>query len=355
MSERFLKPALRDFAPYVPGRQPAEVEEWVKLNTNEAPWPPSPRVLEAIRQAVDDDLRLYPHPLAIRAREAIARFHGLSPDQVALGNGADDLIAMCFRAFVSKGARVAYLDPSYPLFGPLCRIHETESSVHELGPAWEVPDSFIADPVPLKFLVNPNSPTGSWVDPAVVREVLRRTPGVVVLDEAYVDFAPATCIDLLAEGWENLIVLRTFSKAYALAGMRVGYAASATGLISALDLVKDSYNVDRLAIVAAVAAIEDRGHHDRLVAYVVQERAWLSDRLREAGFRVSPSATNFLFAQPPPGWDAARLVEALGRRRVLIRHFSHGRAADWVRITVGTREQHLRLLEVLEEVMSSDG
>ncbi|HLH68624.1 MAG TPA: histidinol-phosphate transaminase [Candidatus Dormibacteraeota bacterium] len=355
MSERFLKPALREFVPYVPGRQPPELEGWIKLNTNEAPWPPSPRVLDAVREAVDGDLRLYPHPLAVTAREAIARFHGLSPAQVALGNGADDLIAMCFRAFVPKGARVAYLEPSYPLFAPLCRMHEAEPSVHALGPTWEVPDSFIADPAPLKFLVNPNSPTASWVDRAVVREVVRHAPGVVVLDEAYVDFAPATCIDLLAEGWENLIVLRTFSKAYALAGMRVGYAASTTGLISALDLVKDSYNVDRLAIVAAVAAIEDREYHDRLVAYVVEERAWLGDRLREAGFHVGPSATNFLFAQPPPGWDAARLVEELGRRRILIRHFGHGLAAGWVRVTVGTREQHLRLLEALKEVMVGDG
>jgi len=355
MSERFLKPALRGFAPYVPGRQPPDAKGWIKLNTNEAPWPPSPRVLEAVRRAVGEDLRLYPHPLAAPAREAIARLHGLAPDQVALGNGADDLIAMCFRAFAPKGGHVAYLEPSYPLFGPLCRMHEVEPSVHALGPGWALPDSFAADPAPLKFLVNPNSPTASWVDREGVREVVRRSRGVVVLDEAYVDFAPAACVDLLVEGWENLIVLRTFSKAYALAGMRIGYAVAPAGLISALDLVKDSYNLDRLAIVAAVAAVEDRDYHDRLVAYVIRERAWLAHRLGEIGFQVGRSATNFLFARPPQGRDAARLVEALGRRRILVRHFGAGPAAGWVRITVGTREQHLRLLEALEEVMAGDG
>lgn len=355
MSERFLKPALRGFAPYVPGRQPPDAEGWIKLNTNEAPWPPSPRVLDAIRRAVGEDLRLYPHPLAASAREAVAHLHGLTPDQVALGNGADDLIAMCFRAFAPKGGQVAYLEPSYPLFGPLCRMYEVEPSVHALGPAWEMPDSFAADPAPLKFLVNPNSPTASWVDRETVREVVRRSSGVVVLDEAYVDFAPAACIDLLAEGWGNLVVLRTFSKAYALAGMRIGYAAAPAGLISALDLVKDSYNVDRLAIAAAVAAVEDRDYHDRLVAYVVQERAWLGDRLTEIGFGVGPSATNFVFARPPQDRDAAWLVDELSRRRILVRHFGQGPAAGWVRITVGTREQHLRLLEALEEVMAGDG
>ncbi len=351
MPTSFLKPALRRFDPYVPGFQPRDGEGWLKLNTNESPWPPSPRVLDALRTAVNGDLRLYPEPMSQPARVAIAGLHGVDAAQVALGNGADEVIEMCFRAFAGTGARIAFPHPSYPLFGPLAAMYESRAVSHELTEDWGLPDSFAADDAPLKFLVNPNSPTGTWIDPAGVRQVVQRSAGVLVLDEAYVDFAPQDCMGLLKEGHENLLITRTFSKSYALAGMRIGYAVGPPALIAALDLVKNSYNLDRLAIVAAVAAIEDRVYHDRLVSFVTEERTWVSERLRERGFDVLPSAANFVFARPSAGGDMRAIAGRLDRRKVLIRCYDRPPIAGWFRVTIGTREQHERLLEALREVM----
>jgi histidinol-phosphate aminotransferase len=351
MSKSFLKRSLRDFEPYVPGQQPADGGGWVKLNTNEAPWPPSPKVLEAVRAAVDDDLRLYPSPTWGAAREAIARHHGVGVDQVALGNGGDELIAMTFRAFAGAGDRVAYLHPTYSLLEPLGRMHECVLAPRPMTADWELPEGFASDGAALKFLVNPNSPTGTWLGRAAVSEVVARSGGVVVLDEAYVDFAPEDRLDLVRDGHQNLLVLRTFSKSYALAGMRIGYAVAAPSLIAALDLVKDSYNLDRLAIVAARAAIQDREYHDRLVGFVTGERSWLAGELRERGFEIAPSAANFLFARPPAGYDSGALQAALRERRILVRHYEREPIAGWFRVTVGTREQHETLLDALGEVM----
>jgi histidinol-phosphate aminotransferase len=350
MSKSFLKRSLRDFAPYVPGQQPPDGDGWIKLNTNEAPWPPSPRVLEAIRSAVDDSLRLYPSPTSRAAREAIARHHRVGADQVTMGNGGDELIEMAFRAFAGPGDRVAYPHPTYSLLEPLCRMHDCVLAAHPMTAEWELPDGFAGDDAPLKFLVNPNSPTGTWLGREPVRHVVARSSGVVVVDEAYVDFAPEDRLDLVREGHENLLVLRTFSKSHALAGMRIGYAVGAPAVVAALDVVKESYNVDRLAIVAARAAIEDREYHDRLVEFVVTERAWLAGQLRQRGFDVAPSATNFLFTRPPAAQDGGQLRARLRDRKVLVRYYDQEPIAGWLRVTVGTREQHEALLRALEEV-----
>jgi len=349
MPPRFLKSSLAGYQPYVPGWQPPDGEDWVKLNTNESPWPPSPEVVAAVRAAVDGTLRLYPSPMATPAREAIARAYAVPAEMVALGNGGDEILEMCLRAFAGAGDRVAYPAPTYPLLDALCGVHETTAVKHPLNVDWSLPEAFLADPAPLKFLVNPNSPTGTWFDRAQVAEVVRRAAGVVVLDEAYVDFAPESRLDLLLEGADNLVILRTFSKSFALAGMRLGFALAHADLIQSLDVVKDSYNLDRLAIVAATAAVGDMAYHDRLVEFVVAERAWLAGRLREAGFEVSPSAANFIFARPPR--PAAEVAEALRGKRVLVRHYDQAPIDGWFRITVGTREQHDRLLTALQEIL----
>jgi histidinol-phosphate aminotransferase len=348
----FLKAALRAFEPYVPGQQPPDEDGWVKLNTNESPWPPSPRVLQAIRGAVDERLRLYPNPTGRAAREEIARHHGLEPEQVMVGNGGDELIELCFRAFAGAGDRVAFAPPTYPLFEPLCAIHEAVPVRHPLDGDWGLPGGFATDPAALKFLVNPNSPTGTWLDRERVAAVVEGSPGVLALDEAYVDFAPEDRRDLLAAGARNLLLLRTFSKSYALAGMRIGYALGDGSLIAALDLVKDSYNLDRLALVAAAAAIRDAEYHDSLVGFVVAERAWLAEQLRGAGFQVVPSAANFVFARPPAEWPAEEVHAALRERKVLVRHYDREPIAGWFRVSVGTREQHEALLKALKEVMA---
>ncbi|TAN33115.1 histidinol-phosphate transaminase [bacterium] len=350
MPPSFLRKALAGFHAYVPGEQPPDDEDWVKLNTNESPLPPSPRVIEAIRAAADDSLRLYPSPTAAPARRAIAGHFGLNARQVSVGNGADDLIEMCFRAFAGAGDRVAYPTPTYPLLEPLCRLHEAAPAAHPTADGWSWTPSLAEDPAPLKFLVNPNSPTGTWHNRASVEHVLARSRGVVVLDEAYVDFAAESQVELLAR-YNNLLITRTMSKSYALAGMRIGFALAHPDLIEALDAVKDSYNLDRLAVVAAAAAIQDEDHHRRIVDHVVAERAWLGDRLHEFGFEHSPSAANFVFVKSPPGSTAAAVADALRERRILIRHYDRDPIAGWFRITIGTRAQHERLLAALKEIV----
>jgi histidinol-phosphate aminotransferase len=349
MSKSFLKKALADYRPYVPGEQPPDGEDWVKLNTNESPLPPSPKVLEAIRAAADDSLRLYPSPTSAPAREAIARKFGLKPEQVTLGNGGDDLIEMCFRAFAGAGDRVAYLNPTYPLLDPLCRVHEAVPSAHPTELPWELPPSLGADPAPLKFIVNPNSPTGAFFATSDVEAAVAASSGVVVIDEAYVDFAPFTAVPLL-QTHENVLILRTFSKSYALAGMRIGFALGSRQLIRDLDGVKDSYNLDRLAIVAAKAAIEDEEHHRRIVTAVIEGRDFLVQELTALKFDLVPPAANFVFAKPPQ--PAAEVAAALRERRILVRHYDREPIGGWLRITVGTQQQHERLQVALKEILS---
>ncbi len=346
----FLRRSLEGYKPYVPGEQPPDGEDWVKLNTNESPLPPSPKVIVAIKAAAGESLRLYPSPTAAPARAAIAAHFELDEGQVLMGNGADELIEMCFRAFAGAGDRVAYSSPTYPLLDPLCRVHEVTPSVHPTAEGWTWTPELVEDPAPLKFLVNPNSPTGTHHSRISVERVLSRSRGVVVVDEAYVDFAPESQIELLAKH-ANLLIVRTMSKSYALAGMRIGFALGDPQLIAALDAVRDSYNMDRLAIVAAAAAIEDEEHHREIVDYVVAERAWLEEQLREAGFEHSPSAANFVFVKPDRGPSAAAIADALRERHVLVRHYDREPIAGWFRITIGTREQHEKLLAALEEIL----
>jgi histidinol-phosphate aminotransferase len=348
MPKSLVRKALQGYRPYVPGEQPPDGEGWVKLNTNESPLPPSPRVLRAIREAVNEDLRLYPSPTAAPARRAIAKQIGVDPSHVLVGNGGDELIELCFRAFAGAGEEVAFPTPTYPLFEPLCRIHEAVLSTHPTELPWELPPSLGADPARLKFIVNPNSPTGALFDRPAVEAAVAASKGVVVVDEAYVDFAPHSCLPLL-QRYDNVLLLRTFSKSYSLAGMRIGFAVGPTDLIEALDSVKDSYNVDRLAIAAAVAAVEDEEHHKKVVDEVVRNRGELSDSLETMEFELVPSSTNFVFVKPPK--PAAEVVAALRERKILVRHYDREPIAGWIRITIGTRDQHEKLLAALKEIL----
>ncbi|HYL08270.1 MAG TPA: histidinol-phosphate transaminase [Candidatus Udaeobacter sp.] len=349
MSKSVVRRGLQGFQPYVPGEQPPDAEGWIKLNTNESPRPPSPRVIEAIKEAAGDSLRLYPSPKAAPAREAIARKFGVDPSHVMVGNGGDELIELCFRAFAGPDDGVAFPTPTYPLLEPLCRIHGARPSTHPTEMPSELPASLGADPARLKFIVNPNSPTGALFPVHAVEAVVASSSGVVVIDEAYVDFASRSCLPLLAR-YDNVLILRTFSKSYSLAGMRIGFALGSPEFIEALDAVKESYNVDRLAIVAAVAAIEDEEYHRGLVAEVVEGRAELSRALAGLGFEVVPSQANFVFVKPPR--PAAQVVAALRERKILVRHYDREPIAGWIRVTVGTREQHSRLLVALKEMLS---
>ena len=340
---RFLRPSLGDGFGYVPGEQPPDHAGWTKLNTNESPFPPSGRVAPAVAAAAAE-LHRYPSPFAEPLRSALAEHHGVAREQVLVGNGADGLIEACFAAFCEPGATVALTEPTYSLLAVSARIHGVRVTGAPTGPAGELPPEFAATEASLRFVVNPNSPTGTWLAPHALATQLAGASGVVVIDEAYCDFAPASCIPQLA-AHPSWLVLRTFSKSHALAGLRVGYAVGSAELIADLHAVAESYPVDRCAIAGALAALADTAHHRELVDTVVAERTRLSERLAALGWELTASQANFVCGRP--GAEGAEAVAArLRGRRVLVRLFGTG-AAALLRITVGSREENDALLAAL--------
>jgi histidinol-phosphate aminotransferase len=339
---RFRRASLGPDFGYVPGEQPPDDGSWLKLNTNESPLPPSPDVAAAVMEAAAG-LRRYPDPFGEPLRSALARYHGVDTAQVLVVNGADQAIDCCFRAFCEPGDVVVYPSPTYSLFPVLARVFGVGPVEVPLDDGFALPGGLGSAPGPLRFAVNPNSPTGIWTTPRRIEELLGGAPGVTVIDEAYADFAPESCIPLVA-AHNNMLVLRTFSKAHALAGLRVGYAVGPAALIDDLAAVKDSYPVDRCAIHGALAALEDERHHAAIVETVVAERDRLTARLRRAGWDVPDSGANFVFARPPDG-DAAAVQQRLREQHILVRHFSA--LPDRLRITVGGPAEIDRLLAAL--------
>ena len=329
---------------YVPGEQPADGAAWIKLNTNESPLPPSPQVAPAVAQAVGS-LRRYPDPRGEPLRSALARHHGLSPEAVVVGNGADQILECCFRAFADPGDTVVLTRPTYSLLPLLARLGGARAESVAISDDGSLPEALAAIPGVMRILCNPNSPTGSWALPSAVESRLGEASSVVVIDEAYCDFAPASCLPLLA-GHQNWLVVRTFAKSYALAGLRVGYALGAPDLIADLSAVLESYPVDRLALAAAAAALADQPHHRRIVDAVVSEREPLAAALRGAGWDVGESQANFVLGKPPGG-DAVGVAAELRAQHILVRHFPDGDHADRLRITVGTPDENGALLRAL--------
>jgi len=339
---RFRRPSLGPDFGYVPGEQPPDDDAWLKLNTNESPLPPSPAVAAAVAEAAAG-LRRYPDPFAEPLRSALARYHQVRPAQVLVVNGADQAIDCCFRAFCEPGGTVVYPTPSYSLFPVLARVFATAVLELPLDGGYALPATLGTAAGDLRFAVNPNSPTGVWTPPEAIEELFSGTPGVVVIDEAYCDFAPASCIPLI-DRHDNWLVLRTLSKAHALAGLRVGYAVGPESLIADLAAVKDSYPVDRCAVAGALAALEDEDRHHAIVDLVCRERARVAGRLRGAGWDVVDSHANFLFVRPPGG-DAVAALHDLREARILVRHF--GSLPDRLRISIGAPVENDRLLLAL--------
>jgi histidinol-phosphate aminotransferase len=328
---------------YTPGEQPPEGDGWLKLNTNEAPLGPSSAVAPAVAAAAAL-LHRYPDPFGEPLRSALARHHGVGPEAVFVANGADQVIDCLFRAYCEPGDRAVWPVPTYSLFPVLARLFAVEPVELPLDADLGLPATLGTAEGRLRFVVNPNAPTGVWTAPDALEELLAPAAGVVAIDEAYCDFAPASCIPLLGRH-PRWVVVRTFSKSYALAGLRVGYAIGHPELIADLNAVKDSYPVDRCAIAGAAAALADQDHHRCLVEGVRSERERLSRRLTAAGWRLTRSEANFVFARPPGG-DAAGVLRRLREQRILVRHFQ-GEHADRLRITVGTPEENDRLLDAL--------
>jgi len=344
---------------YTPGLQPTEAG-WVKLNTNECPYPPSPRVAEAVRREVGEDgasLRLYPNPKSTPLRAAIARMHGVAEENVVVGNGSDDILNLLMRVFVAANPAAGYTLPSYSLYPVLVAIQDGKTEAIEFDRSMRLPvERIAASSARAFFLTSPNAPTGVGFSSTEIEQVLERFAGVLIVDEAYAPFANENAVSLLAR-YPRLVVVRTLSKAYALAGIRVGYALAHPEIIDLLDRVRDSYNVNRLSQAAALAAIGDTAYFAAMVARVKATRDAAVERFtNQRGWFTYPSQANFIFTEPKNARGergpavAKAAYEFLCSRKVLVRHFpSHALTASFLRISVGTDDEMLVLQNSLDE------
>ena len=343
---------IRSLEGYVPGEQPKS-HSVVKLNTNENPYPPSPKCAEALCGFDLDNLRRYPDPNCSALAEAIAKANGTTADRVFVGNGSDEILALSARAFVENDESIGSLDPSYSLYKTLAAIRNVPFAPSPLAPdfTWAPPVTRAGDaPVALFLLPNPNAPTSVRYPREQVAAFAKGFPGVVIVDEAYVDFADDTCMPLAAAADNaNVVVMRTLSKSFSLAGLRLGYCVGPEDLIEALYKVKDSYNVDALAQAVALAALADLPWMRRNAAKVEKTRDVTADELRRRGWDVPPSESNFLFVRPAHR-PAAALFEALRARNIFVRYFKGPRTGDRLRITIGTDAEMDTLLAALAQL-----
>jgi histidinol-phosphate aminotransferase len=367
-NSQLIRPLVENLHAYVPGEQP-KIAGLIKLNTNENPYPPAPRVLAAVKEAVDERLRLYPNPTAQKLREKLAKFHGCAPENILVGNGSDELLALAVRGCAepfqdstfkfkrSKPSKavVQYFTPSYSLYPVLAEIHGAAKNPMALNPDFSLPSmselkrgrnwDFNAA---VTLITTPNAPGGHGYATEDLERICRVQRGVVVLDEAYVDFAEANAL-ALALKLPNVLVSRTFSKAYSLCFLRVGYLVGHPDLIAALNKIRDSYNVNGLAQIAAEAALDDLKYYQANFKKVIATRDWLSRQLSELGFRVLPSQTNFIFARPP-GYSAQEWLQKLRAAKILVRWFEAPEIKDFLRITVGTQAEAEALVKAARTI-----
>lgn len=350
--KKYWSRRIRDMVPYVPGEQPKD-RVFIKLNTNENPYPPSPKALEALREAADDRLRLYPDPECVQLRTTIAAAHGLSPDQVFAGNGSDEVLAFCFQAFFDPDRPVCFADITYTFYAVYAEYFGITPRLIPLGEDFSLPVApFCTGDSGGVVVANPNAPTGLEVAREDLIRILESNPQAVVLvDEAYIDFG-GTSADNLVDQYDNLVVVRTLSKGHGLAGMRVGYALGHPDLMAALRCVRDSinsYTVDRAAQAAAAASIADTAYFEAQAAKVSTTRDRAAVQLRELGFNVTDSKANFLFVHHPKV-AAKTLLDGLRQRGILVRWFDRPRISDHLRISVGTDAEMDALYDALKEL-----
>lgn len=342
---KFWSPLVNDLVPYVPGEQP-KMANLVKLNTNENPFGPSPKVIEAIQAELNDSLRLYPDPEGEGLRQTIAAYHGIQPNQVFLGNGSDEVLAHIFFGLFQHGEPILFPDITYSFYPVYCGLYNIDSKKIPLTENFEInPDDF-KQPNGGVIFPNPNAPTGMYLGLQHVEEILAANPDrVVVVDEAYIDFGGESAITLV-DKYPNLLVSQTLSKARSLAGLRVGFAVGHPDLIEALNRVKNSFNsypLDRLALAGAKAAYEDEAWFRKCCDGVISERERVTAALEDLGFEVLPSKANFIFARHKEQ-SGGVLAKGLREQGIIVRHFNKPRISEFLRITIGTVEQNDALI-----------
>lgn len=350
---KYWSSLVHELDPYVPGEQP-KMAELIKLNTNENPYGPSPEVLRVLAEEVNSSLRLYPDPNAEMLKQAIADFYGINPSEVFVGNGSDEVLAHCFQALLKRRKPILLPDISYSFYPVYCRLFQVEYENIPLADNFELKvGDYIKENGGIIF-ANPNAPTGRYVEIAKIVKLLEANRNsVVVVDEAYIDFGGESAVQLIGE-FDNLLVIQTMSKSRALAGLRIGFGMGNSSLIEGLERVKNSFNsypLDRLAIQGGVAAMQDREYFRQSCDAIIATRERLKEALRDRGFEVIPSLTNFVFARNLRH-DAEYLSKMLRARNILVRFFNKPRIDQFLRITVGTEEQTDLFLHALDEILT---
>lgn len=343
-----MRKNIAEMAGYVPGFQPQDAHNYIKLNTNENPYPPSPRVIEAILDEVGGNLRKYPDAASRAGCEEAGRLYGFDPSWVIMANGSDEVLNNLIRAFAGEGEEIAYVHPSYSYYSTLAEVQGAKVKTFLLDEGWALKDFPERYTGKLFFLTNPNAPLGFCYPQEFIEELAGRVDGILVVDEAYADFAKENSLELVRR-LPNVVVTRTFSKSYSLAGMRLGLAIARPEVIAALNKIRDHYNLDRLAQVACVAALADQEYFQQCVAKIRETRDWFSAELRVLGWEVVPSQGNFVFASPLDR-NGKRIYEGLFERRILVRYFSDPVLAHGLRISIGTREEMEKTLAALVEI-----
>lgn len=348
---RYFRDDIRAMQGYVPGEQP-QGGDVIKLNTNENPYPCSPKVLAAVGHAIQRGLQRYPDPSASEFRQAAGELLGVDPDWILCGNGSDDILTILTRALVDQGMHVRFPRPSYVLYRTLAEIQGAQCHEVAFQPDWTLGDEFIkhCDKLRLAYLANPNSPSGTVISPQEVARIADALPCPLLVDEAYGEFADTNCLSLVAEN-EKIMVSRSFSKSYALAGLRFGYVVAQPQMIRELAKVKDSYNCDALAIAGATAAINDQQWFERTRSAILATRARLTEQLRTLGFICVDSQANFVWCQHPER-SAEQLYQQLRDAGILVRYMNYPDWDDGLRITVGTDEQIDLLLDELKKLLT---
>jgi histidinol-phosphate aminotransferase len=338
---------------YTPGEQPGAGERVVKLNTNENPFPPSPKVMQAIREVEAELLRRYPNPTADTFRAAAAEALDVSPDMIIAGNGSDDVLAVAVLTFTGPGDTLAFPDPTYSLYPVLAELDEVKTATVPWGEDWSLPmDALLATKARAIFLANPNAPSATFVSPQKIDELAERFSGLVLIDEAYVDFAEDNCLPLVRRH-ENVVVTRTLSKAYSLAGLRFGFAIAQAAVIREMNKARDSYPCDAISVAAATAAIRDQEYAKKTWEHVRAERQRISSELTQMGWTVLPSQANFILASTPSGRGRDAYL-GLKQQGILVRYFDKPGLSDKIRITVGTSQENNALLGGIKALTAAE-
>jgi len=351
--KEFARDNVTRLDPYIPGFQPNPEDHVLKLNANENAYPPSPRVLDALRSHITGDLRLYPNAKSISLRQKVAEVYGVNENQVFCANGSDEIISIIFRTFVPDGETVQFTYPTYTYYKTQADIYDVPYRYLETGDDFLVDmDAYLENPTHLSFVSNPNSPTGTLLPLARIEECLQKYHGLLVVDEAYIDFGGAqeSAIPLINK-YPNLLVLRTFSKSFALCGIRVGYAFGQPHLIETLDKTKDSYNIAYLNQVAAIAALDDYDYMLANARKIADDRKWFAGELAKMDFILLPSVGNYVFAKHP-GMDAESIYQQLLERKILVRFFKQRRVSEYIRISIGTHDEMERVVSAIKEILA---